>query len=225
MYKFEVGSVIIKKSLPLIKEFVDNEEEYCRDIKTIYWRIKERTELDQLLEQEARSYSEERTIRIAEILLAASSLPLIVNGCICEYSPKAFRQKPALYFYERAAARDSIKAMGQVAFLLRCGNGDIVCDRERAQRLYRCAAEQGDLMSLRFAGYSVETLKLMGAQGNAMAYVAAFADYYKRNKKIRAKSCLKKFLAVCTPKQKDEVIAWMREDRLDTYLPMMLGLK
>lgn len=106
---------IISLSIPLIGEFVEDMEEYENDINKIFDGIKDLIALKKLLEQEQKEYSEERTLKIAEMLKDASynvvwektdeylrSRNLTFSEVRITFKDSSFRKKPALYFYERA---------------------------------------------------------------------------------------------------------------------------
>lgn len=209
--------ILISSTIPLIGSFIEDKEEYESDIKCIFERISDVDLLFALVNQEQNEYSEYRTLRIADILMAASALPHKVNGCYYTYPDNALRQKPALYFYERASANNSIKAMGKVAHIITGGCGDIKKNPERAKKLYKYAAEHGDLMSLSFSEYSIDTLKNMAENGNIMAYVIVFEKYYEKGNKFFAKLAINKFINSCTVEQKKEVVNWLASKKISDY--------
>lgn len=215
--KNEIAEQIIAKSISVIEKFIEDKAEFTSDIYFIYENIKELDELNSLLEQEQKEYSEEGTIRIAEILFEASRMPLSRNGLHYTYPDSIFKQKPSLYFYERAAENGSIKAMGEVATLLKNGYGGIKIDVQRSKELRRFAAEHGDLASLVFSEYTNSELKMMAKSGNTMAYFALFISYFKKGRKIFAKKNLKRFLKDCSQQQKSDAICWMKNDQINDF--------
>ena len=227
MDKKEIAERIIAYSHSLIGQYVADTSEYNSDVYSICGSIEAPDYFFELLKMEQQSYSEARTLQIASILFDAAKLPIAINGIHYDFPDSAIRRKPALFFYERAADRGSIKAMGMVAFILNSGCGDIPKNPQRSQQLYTYAAEHGDLMSLRFSHFSSFALKRMASSGNIMALIVLFEKHYRKNRKFLAKRCIDKFLKACSEIQKNDVIEWMKEEiyfaDYSSVIPYVMG--
>lgn len=214
---------IINISQPLICNYIVEQEDYQKDITKIFNGVENKEILFSLLTSENDSYSEERTLKIAEILEKASEKIVYdeateyikrhnwsITDVRISFSLDSFRKKPALYFYERAVAHNSIKAMVRVASLLKSGEGNIEPHLERSEQLYKYAAERGDIESLLSLDRDNSYYKSMIANGAYLAEIVLFIRCFEDNKMFFAKRHLNKLIKACNKSDKDNIIDYLK---------------
>ena len=219
---------IVEISKPLIAEYIGEQEEYIQDIHRIFNGIEDVSLLNSLLIQEQECYSEERTLKIAEILENAcensvysetsnkiKTRSMSITDIRISFNLDSFRRKPALYFYERAVSHKSVKAMERVATILNSGEGDIKRNPARSTRLYECAAESGNIKSLVYLNRDNSFYKSLITNGNYLAGIVLFLRCFDENKIFFAKRHLNRVLKNCNQSEKENIVEYLKgRDRL-----------
>lgn len=200
----------IELILPLIGRYIDNADEFEKDIYEIFPRITDYEYLFDLVKEENHKYDEKRTLEIVEILHNACyrqiNIEALRQGMRVTLKDSAYRRKPAMYFANRAADNGSLKGMQSLSDYLLSGEGDIPIDKKRALILRNYASTHGNLKSIMISKLSINDLKKMVLNGNISAQAAIFLTYYRKRRFIPSWIALSKFRNFSNDNQKHDLI-------------------
>lgn len=197
-----VAQELTERTLPLVRNFVQDEKEYKSDIYELSGKMSDEEVACILQNCDALniSLSAEPCLVIAEIFEEKARCPLIINGIHYDV-PYSLREKPALYFYELAASERSPFGYSNAARLLLPGTDGI----KKAEEYYRKAAEYGSVYGMAYCKYGEAALEKQLEAGYVGAAALLFFIYFSRLRKGRAKRCLDLIKKHASPRLMKEI--------------------